>query len=149
MKKILLLIAIALMYIGVQAQNATIDKTLSYDQTYVNYNGQTADSIGVIDTTWTYTVRKNNHWRVFPYVYLALDSIGGTAADVTVLLQKKVFGDQDYTTETTVTYAGTADTVILFDVTTADKAEFWRVSLSKASNDFNIGVEDLNFKFPY
>lgn len=135
-------------------QNQTVDHTLNYEQTFVYFNGSANDTIGTGDSTWTYTVEKYNLSTVYPYVYMAIDTVTGGSEDVTnIYLQGKVTVDEDYVNIDTVQYYSTADTAFTFDIsissTTGRKEQFWRIAVEGSTDDVKLEVEDLNFKIPY
>ena len=105
------------------SQNEAKDAQLGYDYTYTLYTGVASDTIGASDSIWTYTVEKLTDTKLFAYAYLDLDSIDGTAAPVTILLQNKVFGAQTFTTINTVTWTSGADTTFVTETSTADIAD--------------------------
>lgn len=149
------LIAIMALFVGISyGQNQTVDKELSYDQTFVYFNGSSVDTLGTGDSTWTYTVNKQNLSTVYPYVYVAIDTLTGTSQDVTnIYLQAKVFPDESYSNIDTVQYYASADTTFTFDIsvsaTTGRKEQFWRVNMVGSTDDVKLEIQDLNFKFPY
>jgi len=169
MKKIILLITfITLAFCGF-SQNATVDQTLDYDQTYVWYDGVATDVITTTDTTWTYTVRKKTDALNYCFVDMLIDSTGGTANSIKIYLQNKKFPDTDFTTITTVTWDGTnviatgkivnfapsaeyatfnSDSTITTTVSDQNNAgEYWRVYVEGQDNTILASIRRLNFKF--
>lgn len=125
----------------------SVNTTVGYDQSYYWYDGQTADTIGVGDSVYLFPVRKKSLSTVTPYVYLSLDSTGGTANIVTVTLESKVFEDEDYTIRETESWHNGSDTVIIMESDTAHISEYWRIKLAGADDTFKAKVTVLNFKF--
>ena len=147
MKKLLSFLVIFILSVTISfAQNNIVDRKLSYDQTSIVYTGLSTDII-FTDSTWTYTVHKLNDARQYPYIYLDIDSISGTAAAVSIKLQSKVFPSQAYTTLSTVTWAATGDTAFVFDVSSANKSEYWRVDITGSTSTFKAEIQELGFKF--
>ena len=128
------------------SQNESVNASLGYGQTYNLYTGVASDTIGDSDSTWSYIVQKLTDEKVFPYAYISLDSLGGTAADVTVLLKYKMFDSQSFTTSTTVTYAGTIDTTIVISPGTAIKADYWQLLITGSTDGFNVGIDKFDLK---
>lgn len=138
------------MFLGVlftsNAQNTTNDATLSYSQTYNYFTGSASDTIGALDSIWTYTVRKKSDAKLYMYYYVDLDSTGGTAADVYIIRQKKMFLEEDYTVVDTITWAGTVDTT--FSSLSAIKdSEYWRLIIKGSNDSFKVKINALNIKF--
>lgn len=147
MKKILFLMIMILGVAVGYSQNQTVDKVVGYDDTYVLYDGIASDTIGIADSTWTYTVRKKNDTRLRPYVYLDIDSVSGTPNVVNCILQGKTTPDESYTDITTVAWTNGNDTTIAYDVTAVKPYEYWRVSIEGQADEFKAEVQVLNFKF--
>lgn len=128
---------------GLYAQN----NDLGYSQTYVIYNGTTADRTTSTDSVLEYSVHKLTDTRIYPTINLKLDSISGTASNVTVLLQKKQYATDSYSNVDTVTWAGsTSDTVIKFTVDVS-REEFWKWTATGSDNAFIFEIDYTNFKF--
>ena len=149
MKKIFLILTILILGAALgYSQNAEVDRTLDYgNQTYLLYTGIASDTIGIADSTWTYTVRKKTDTRLLPYVYVELDSISGTPNPVHTILQGKVFASELYTDIDSVVWAGTIDTMFTIDVVDTFKYEFWRVSVEGQLDEFKAKVQELDIKF--
>jgi len=148
--KNLIFITLLFSILPVFGQNATIDKTLEYGQTYINFSGVAADTIGVGDSTWTYTVYKKSDDNIYPYIYTDLAVVaGGTPDTVLVILQGKVFANQSFTALDTVIWRGNPDNAITpFDYTTANKNQIWRVMLQGSNDAIKARVSKLDFYFP-
>lgn len=130
------------------AQNTVLDKSLNYSETFVYYTGIASDTIGIGDSTWTYTIWKYNDEPGNVYVYADIDSVSLSSGEVSVVLQGKVLPEESYTDIATATYALTADTVILFDQTaTQYDYQYWRVSLTGDNDENKVEVQKLDWKF--
>ena len=129
------------------AQNKTVDNVLNYDETFVIFEGTSSDVLESGDSTWMYTIQKKTDEKVFAYFFIDLDSVGGTAADVNIYLQRKVFGSESYSNVDTVTYAGTTDTTFVIKTTSADWGDYWRINIVGSNDEFEIKINELNAKF--
>lgn len=145
MKKIIFIISLVFCVCLVHAQNETIDRSLSYESTYF-LQPLTAELI-TGDSTFTYVVRKLSDEKIYPYFYVELDSLGGTAGNVNVYLQYKVFPDEAFTDLDTVIYAGTVDTSFVINPNTNVIADYWRINIIGDSDEFNVGIDQINGKF--
>ena len=96
------------------AQDASVyDAKLTYEQTYHYYTGQDSDTLGVADTVWTYTYWKLSEADFANYTQVVLDSVSGTAANVSVLFETRINKYADWVTDSTVVWAGTAASVVI------------------------------------
>lgn len=148
MKRIVFVIAIISFVIGLNAQNQTIDFNLDYSQSFVEYTGSATDNTSTSDSTWTFTVQKNTLKDLKPYIYLPLDSIGGTANAVTINIYSKVFTNEDYTLRESVTWANGADTTITIESDSAHHSRIWRTEITGQDNTFIFRPirHDIHFK---
>ena len=124
-----------------------VNTTVGYDQSYYYYTGQAKDTIGIGDSVYLFPVRKKSLSTVLPYVYVAIDSTGGTANSVTVELQSKVFEDESYVTRESATWTEGSDTVIVLQSDTSHVSEYWQIKLTGADDTFKAKVTKVNFKF--
>lgn len=148
MKKLLTILLLSGLFLAVTfAQNETFDASLGYDYTYNLYTGTAGDTIGSGDSTWTYTIEKLTDTKIFAYARLELDSTGGTGAPVTVLLQNKVFNSETFSNIDTVTWTVGTDTTIIFETTTSDIADKWRILMTGSTDGFRAKVPRLDMKF--
>ena len=152
MKKYLIIISIVLVgalsaFTITQVLTEAVQTTVDYNESYVWYNGVTADTLGVGDSIWTYSVRKKALSKITPYVYIALDSVGGTKNNVTITLESKCFEAENYIPRETKTWKLGRDTTLVFQSDTAHISEFWRVKLKGANDIFKVKVTKLNLKF--
>lgn len=152
MKKSLIILLLGFLCQGVFPQNGTVDARLGYEETWKTLKCTTADSIGQGDSTWTYTVYKKTVEPSVCYYRIYLDSLSGTSDTVDIFLQKKVFGyPESYASETysnidTVTYYGTADTVISAYNSSATYSDFYRVLVKERGDNFKVGIDSLMIK---
>lgn len=148
MKKFLgILLIMVLSFTICEAQNQTVDKQMKYADTYLNYTGVASDTIGT-DSTWTYTVRKKTDARLFPYMYMEIDSISGTAADVYIIRQGKVTPSESYTNIDTVTWTvTTSDTTLKFDDSTARKFQYTRYLVKGSASTFKAEIQKLELLY--
>lgn len=137
---ILLLFVAGLTY----AQNSSdYDATFKSNSTYLisDITGATSDTIGSGDSTWTYTSRLYPPSKLFYDMYIALDSIGGTAATVTVALNGRDMSVDSWTEITAVTWDNGADTTINFEqFTTAQPYKDYQVTVTGSTDSFTVRV---------
>jgi hypothetical protein len=131
----------------VQTLAEPVQTTIDYSGSYVWYTGISSDTIGIHDSIWTYAVQKKSLSKLMPYVYIAIDSTGGTANQVTVTLESKVFEQENYIVRETKTWKLGRDTTLSFASDSAHISEFWRVKLKGANDIFKAKVTKLNLKF--
>ena len=124
-----------------------VQSTVDYNESFVWYTGVTADTLGIGDSIWTYSVRKKSLEKIMPYVYIALDSVGGAKNNVVITLESKCFEQETYSIRETKTWKLGRDTTLIFQSDTAHISEFWRVKLKGANDIFKVKVIRLNLKF--
>jgi len=139
------IIALLFVIVGLtSAQNSsTYDATFKSDKTYLitDIVGATGDTIGSGDSTWTYTTRLYPPSKLFYDMYLALDSTGGTAATVTVVLNGRDMSVDSWTEITSVTWNDGADTTINFEqFTTAQPYKDYQVTITGETDSFRVKV---------
>lgn len=149
--------------------SATFDKYLDFDDTGFLFTGASTDVLTTTDSTWTYTILKKFRSDIKCVVKMLVDSTGGTANNVDIVLKNKHFANDTYATVSTVTWDGANDASdgerISFtpslesytfnaDSTTTITAtdqyymgEYWQVSLTGADNTLLAAIRWLNFKF--
>jgi hypothetical protein len=154
MKKLFYIISIILLSIAGLAYTVNetvfsepVNTTVGYDQSYYYYTGQAKDTIGVGDSVYTFPVRKKSLSTVLPYVYVAIDSTGGTFDTVTVQLQSKVFEDESYITRESATWNLGSDTIIVLQSDTSHISEYWRIRVACEDDTFKAKITSINFKF--
>jgi len=141
---------------GLNAQEST---TYDYNMKYKSddYGGtwlatglSEEDSLGIGDSTWTYTVRKLSREKVLTTFRVVLDSVGGTAvADVTINFKYKPWLKAPWVTDSTVTYTGTVDTTMQIVLDAAVVADYWQIDISCATDEFNVLIDSVYFKMIY
>lgn len=125
----------------------SVNASLKYSETFKWYPGQTSDTIGVGDSIWEYKIRKKSNLELIPYIYLAIDSTGGTANAVTITLESKVFEQEDYVVRETASWTLGKDTVISLVSDTSHISEYWKIKVIGADDTFKAKITQLNFKF--
>lgn len=152
MKKIFSILLLGFMSLVAISQNGRVDAKLGYNETYKTLECTSADSLGQGDSTWTYTVYKRTAEPSICYYRIYLDSLSGTPDTVDIFLQKKVFGypqtsgSETYTNIDTVTYYGTADTVISAYSSSSTYADFYRILIKERGDNFKVGIDSLMVK---
>ena len=153
MKKRLVIIfsIISVMLLGAFSVNEMmtepINASLSYSESYKLYSGVTSDTIGVGDSIWEFKIRKKSQYELTPYVYLDIDSVGGTSNSVTITLESKVFEQESYVIRETVTWKLGGDTALTLVSDTAHISEYWKVKMIGADDTFKAKILRLNAKF--
>jgi hypothetical protein len=129
-------------------QQTTVDKSLGYDQTYFLYPGLVTDSVGVIDSTWSFTIGKLTRKPVKANFYLDLDSTGGTFDTVNFYIQKKVHDLADFVNTDTLYWKVGSDTIIKeWQTSSFHTADFWRLYIEGTNNTFKFHINRLDGKF--
>jgi hypothetical protein len=146
MKKIILISLLISFITAMSGQNAAVDADLSYDATFVLLTGQASDTIGIQDSTWTFTVRKKTDAKMYHYYYISLDSVGGTTNIVDIIRQKKMFLAESYTNVDTVSWHGTADTTFS-SLGSQTHGEYWRILIKGRDDTFKAKIIELDTKF--
>lgn len=126
----------------------SVNATLGYgtDVSYIYYNGQATDTIGIGDSTWTYVLRAKSKFKLQPEVYLSLDSTGGTANAVTINLYSKTFGPANYVLRETDTWFDGSDTTLIMSSDSSHISEFWKVELIGTDDTFKAKMDQLIIK---
>ena len=123
---------------------------LNKDVTFLQVNGGVSDTVGIVDSTWVKTIGVDNVFdQLKTYGKMSFDSIKG-APHVTVTFEGKDFWDDaSWTVILTKTWCGTsADTVLLFDGSTAKHYRFYRYNVDFAVAAGGQGkVTELAHKF--
>ena len=96
--------------------------------TYFRHIGTVADTMGVADSSWTYTVGVNNVLDALKQeVRVKLDEVSGTGK-VAFKLKGKTFVQDSWTTITTVNYkGGGSDTTFYLNNATAKPYRFYQI----------------------
>lgn len=145
MKKLFVIFSLIVFAFGLEAQNGAVDYTLKYSESYVYFAGSDADTIGIGDSTFTYTVEKSSLKETAAYAYFSLDSVGGTAANVVVNLESRVTPRESWNIRETVTYAGQADTTFILESDSTHKARYWRANITGQDDGFNMAIDNIDF----
>lgn len=150
MKKFMIALMLLCVAFVVNAQeSATQDKKMEYSDTWLVTALSDADSIGVGDSVWYYTIRKYTTNKVFADFRIVLDSAGGTADSVLITIKYKTWLNDPWTTATSVKYYGSVDTAFNYANSTAVIADYWQVHVKGYSDDFNVVIDSLYFKAAY
>lgn len=125
-----LLFMFAIVSYGQTVANATANFKFDINDnlTYLRYTGAVADTVSSNDSTWSYTMGIQNLYDALKVeCRVELDSVSGTPTSA-CYLQGKTFVQDDWTTLTTVNWAGTsADTTLSLGYSTAKPYRFYRV----------------------
>lgn len=125
----------------------SVNASLNYSETFKWYPGQTRDTIGIGDSIWEYKIRKKSNLELIPYIYLAIDSTGGTFDTVNVTLESKVFEQESYTVRETVAWNLGSDTIIILVSDTSHISEYWKIKVAGTDDTFKAAITQLNIKF--
>jgi hypothetical protein len=149
MKKILIIMLLALVGLTTYSQKrGTKDASLGYDATWNVFVGANADTLGVGDSVFTRTYEKLINYAVYPYFEVVLDSISGTSDTVDVSFYYSPFGLR-YTLDSTMTWYGTADTVIKWQQDTARRADYHKIIIKERGDNFKVGIDTIRVKYTY
>ncbi len=150
MKKLIgiLTILLFIMFAGNAQESATQDYDMGYNKTWLAKDLRLVDSIGETDSIFYYTVRKLTTHKVFPSYRIVLDKIDGTPADVAVKFKHKRWINDPWTTQSTVTYAGTVDTAINYTGTSVI-ANYFQIHVKCATDEFHVVIDSVYFLMPY
>lgn len=129
------------------------DDFLDYSKTrsYVYYDGTLAagDTIGVGDSTITYTYYVKSLKPQQPKLYIELDSIGGLVDTVYVDLESKSF-PSDSTTwvrRERSTWITGLDVAITLSSDSSHMDEFWRINVNGQNDSLSVLIDNYIFKF--
>lgn len=151
MKKLFVILMLGLFSLASFSQNQTVDKSLGYNKTYSFYVGQSSDTLGSSDSTWTYTINKLSTKKTFCNVYIEVDTLAGTTDDECsfILEYKAAPGESIYTTANTVTYFQSEDTTFNIQNTTAVISDYWRIRVEGSTDDIKSIIKRCDFKIVY
>ncbi len=128
--------------------NSIYDAKIEYGQTYHYYTGQTADTLGTADTTWSYTYWKLSDAVFANYTQVKLDSVSGSPGAVSVLFETRINKLASWVTDSTVIWYGTtSDSLITYDATTNRAFPYRRIKILDADSDFKVKVNSLRQLF--
>ena len=156
MKKFINLILVLLIISGsafiAEGQNkTTYDFVVEKNQVLKQYRAVDADTVSTNKTTFTYTIfnesqefsQENftNRWEI------ALDSISGTPADVTIAFQRRMNIFTTWATDSTMTFAGTlSDTTLVYYDSSAKPDPYRRIKVTYGDG-FKIKIDWLSGLF--
>ena len=150
---ILFLVSVAFISMGqsVLTQKNSVNKyiDLSKNETYIMRVNPTVDDLSDAagDSTWYYIIGVDNLYDAGKqYVKQVLDKKTGTP-NVDIAWQGKYFWDDSWTTITTIHYAGTADSTILFDQSTAKHYRFYRLAHVGRAGTFTYEIDKTEIQF--
>lgn len=149
MKRLLFTSILAILFLvnNIAQESAYEDTHLNYGKTWFSYIS-TSNATTATDSIWYYTTRKESMKPLKYDIKIVLDSIGGTAVSVPVVLQAKKFLSDSFTPLDTITWADGGDTTIVWNETsTAQQYRYWRVYIQCATSGFIFGVDELSQKF--
>lgn len=130
-----------LILMSASSGSSTYDKRLRVDENIIQYRGKASDTVTATQTTFTYTVFKRTLKKFEQYWEIGLDSVAGSPAATSVAFQSRHNLFNDWTTDTTVEWAGTSsDTTIVYHDDT-DRAEPYRRVLVTYAADFDVKVD--------
>jgi hypothetical protein len=150
MKKLAILMILALGWLVSFSQNSTtFDYSMGdYDKTIMGtFVGATADTVGVGDSTWMYTIKKLSRGEVAATYRIALDKQRGAATPklVNIFYQYSALGIT-YTNKDTSKYYGTVDTVIEKTVDYV-KGDYFRILVSEGTPTIKVQIDTIKVKF--
>lgn len=147
MKKLLFIILAIFSCVVIFSQESSVaDKYLGYEQTWFTYNGL-SNALTATDSVWYFTVQKESNHRLFYDFKVDLDSVGGTAQVVPVVIQGKKFLSDSFTPLDTITWTAGADTTIYFsESTTAQQYRYYRTYIRSELKGFLIKITELSGK---
>jgi hypothetical protein len=99
------------------------------------------------DSTWYYIVGVDNVWDpTKQYVKQVLNKKTGTPK-VDITWQGKYFWDDSWTTITTISWLGSADSTIIFDQSSAKHYRFYRLAHVGRDGTFTYDITKTEFQF--
>lgn len=145
MKKLFLLMCIALLTFAVSAQKTV---KLAPNVYAFEYTGVAADSISATDTAFTYDVEVNKPNALFYNFKVKLTELSSPCT-MTVSVMGKMYVDDVFTPITSGTYSGSGtDTTIIFTQnTTAQFYRYYRVKVVYGANKAKVTYYKLYFKY--
>lgn len=134
------------------SQNSTtFDFTLDKNDVLKQYRAKALDTVSANKTTFTYTIRNEwqasakenftNRWEI------ALDSISGTPANVTVAYQRRLNIFTTWTTDSTQFFGGTQSDTTLVYYDSSAKPDPYRRILVTYGDGFKIKIDWLSGLF--
>lgn len=139
MKKLFWIIALVCLSVvgyGQAVSSVTTDYAfeIGKNSTYLRYVGVAADTMGIADSTWTYTFKiKDRFDATKQAVRVELDEVSGTGR-VVAALKGKDFWQDSWTSITSVTYyGGGSDTTFYLNNSTAKSYRFYAIDFDVAA----------------
>lgn len=150
---ILFLVLAAFVSMGqsVLTKKASVNKyiDLTKNETYIMRATPATDDLSDAagDSTWYYIIGVDNVWDANKqYVKQILNKKTGTP-DVDIAWQGKYFWDDSWTTITTIHWAGSADSTILYDQSTAKHYRFYRLAHVGRDGTFTYDITKTEIQF--
>lgn len=128
-------------------QTTAVNRSLGYTSTYITYPGIASDTLGTADSTWSYTIGKLADSKHHANYYFDLDSTGGTAANVSIYIQKKAHDLADWVNTDTIVWAASVDSAFTYETSSSHSAAFWRTYFIMANDEFKMKVNRLDAYF--
>lgn len=148
MKKIFSICLLVMMYfITANTQSVTADRSLSYDNTWFIHVGLSTDTIGEVDSTWTYDITKRTDSKISAGFYIDVDSTGGTGAALSIYVQKKGTDGSTFVNTDTATISSGVDSSFYFETSTSHISQYWRIFLQSADNAYKAKINRLEGVF--
>jgi len=130
-------------------KKTSVNRYLDLDkqQTYFWRAAPTTDAIADSDSLWQYTIGVDNLYDANKqYVKQTLDKLTGTP-NTDITLKGKVFWDDAWTTITTIHWAGSADSTIIFDQSTAKHYRFYMIQHLGRAGTFTYEIDKTEVQF--
>lgn len=146
MKKFIVLFALLIGFVSVNAQTATL---ISRVNNYFEWTGSAAhDTVGGTVTTWSKPILLGGDQVVYYYSKVKVTETAGFAC--TIKLQGKYFDSDTYTDITTITYGGAgADTTAIFaEASTPIKYRYLNVLVTRTAGTGKVTSVKLVAKRP-
>jgi hypothetical protein len=152
-KSISILILFSVTMLAVNAQSLLLSgkgNTLPSSQTAWIYKGVAADTVGLATTTFSYYVVPDKDSRLYLNAKVDLHRVKGTAARINVQLQRRLWDNVAWTTDSAKVYGGTvADSAINFTRNTTGLFDRqYRILLTvSGSTAQQTRVDSIQWKF--
>jgi hypothetical protein len=135
-----------------EAQNkTTYDVVVEMNQVLKQYRAVDADTVSANKTTFSYTIfnqgQESTQENFTNYWEIALDSISGTPADVTIAFQRRKNIFTTWVTDSTMTFAGTQSDSTLVYYDSSAKPDSYRRILVTYGDGFKIKIDWLSGLF--
>jgi len=116
---------------------------------YFYYHGSAAagDTIGVTDSTWTYTVRIRSKFALKPHVYFSIDSTGGTFDTTNINLYSKVAYYEPWVLRETAAWNLGSDTTGILESDSSHISEFWKFEVKSTNNTLEATIDEYFLKW--